>query len=338
MKIENIKIPNLGISKRFDRVTWLTDDKDRDILIDAVKKSISFVFSSDRRVCEEGLHSVASGTGPSMKMDKIGTEEVARYGGKVDIYAFADFLGEKFNWRIHKNPSRNGGYPEFSKYVKALEFLSDKFNSGYDYPVLKVYDNEFPTDKVEKIDRYLKTYKEIIEDCRGYLLRNLGYHWWSDGNSNIFSWGARLFIMSFRQSKRIEGNDISILPIDSEGNLLIDKINRFLRIVGEDIKVLYFRIDPEEHYGKEIGLVSSDSSGCWTFRKVFDLRDGLDKSIYLIIDLVYRELFLWGGNLESDSGGIVVLEDFLVDLQPERRRNIIEAMIKVFSNIQFIIK
>lgn len=44
MEIKRIEIPNLGISKDFDRVTWLTEDKNRDILIDAVKRSVSFVF------------------------------------------------------------------------------------------------------------------------------------------------------------------------------------------------------------------------------------------------------------------------------------------------------
>ena len=64
MNIKSIRIPNLGISKDFGRVNWLTDDENRDIIIDAVKRSVSFVFSNDRRVFEENLHSVAAGAGP----------------------------------------------------------------------------------------------------------------------------------------------------------------------------------------------------------------------------------------------------------------------------------
>lgn len=347
MKIENIEIPNLGISKRFDRVTWLTDDKDRDILIDAVKKSISFVFSSDRRICEEELHSVSSGQGPSMMMDKIGEDDLNKYGGTVDINVSADFDGKELNWRIYKKPSKNKGYPEFSKYVEALRFLSDKFESGYDYPVLKVYDNEFPNLVVSK------KYKEYLTCGRRHLLtegppRNYGYHWWSEGSSPIFFWGFRLFHSliwdthsRLRTPGSIDNENRGIFSILKDGSLIINKIGIFLRMVEPTIKPLFLTTSGDEDYLNKFYICSEDKNGgMWLNYNIIDLPgDGLGKAVYLVMDLTYREFFLESRDEErKTSGGIVVLEDFLVDLQPERRKEIIEAITKTFSNIQFIIK
>nr|DAV98819.1 MAG TPA: DNA double-strand break repair protein [Bacteriophage sp.] len=349
MKIENIEIPNLGISKRFDRVTWLTDDKDRDILIDAVKKSISFVLSSDRRICEEELHSVSSGQGPSMMMDKIGEDDLNKYGGTVDINVSADFAGGKFNWRIYKNPPKNKGYPEFSKYMEALRFLSDKFESGYDYPVIKVYDNGFPNLWGPK------RYKEYLTDDRRYILtegyppRNYGYHWWSEGSSPIFFWGFRLFhsLMWNKSSLlripgSIDNESRDKFPILKEGNLIINRIGIFLRMVEQTIKPLFLTASGDGDYLNKFYICTENKNGgIWLNYNIMDLPgNGLGKAVYLVMDLTYRELFLEskGYDERKISGGIVVLEDFLVDLHPERRRKMIEAITKVFSNIQFIIK
>jgi hypothetical protein len=347
MKIENIKIPNLGISKSFGRVTWLTDDKDRDVLIDAVKKSISFVFSSDRRVCEEELHSVASGQGPSMMMDKIGEEDLNKYGGTVDINVSADFDGKKFNWRIYKKTSKNKGYPEFSKYMEALRFLSDKFESGYDYPVLKVYNNRFPNMLGSK------KYKEYLNNGRRHLLtegppRNYGYHWWSDGNSPIFFWGFRLFhslIWDTQSRLRIPGGidneSRDKFPILKDGNLIITKIGIFLRMIEPTIKPLFLTTSGDGDYLNKFYMkVEDKNGGIWLNYNIMDLPgDGLGKAIYLVMDLTYREFLLESRDEDrKKSGGIVVLEDFLVDLHPERRRNIIEAITNTFRDIQFIIK
>lgn len=349
MKIENIDIPNLGISKDFDRVTWLTEDKNRDILIDAVKRSVSFVFSNDRRVCEENFHSVASGASPSMIMDKIGEEELNKYGGIVDINVSADFSGKDFNWRIYKKPSKNKGYPEFSKYKDAIRFLSDQFESGYDYPVLKVYDNGFPNLIAPK------EYKKYLTDGRRRVLtyslppRNYGYHWWKDGNSPIYFWGFRLFHSliwdtSFRL--RISGNMDSKtrdnFPILKDGNLIINKIGPFIKMVEPDIKPLFLTTSGEEDHINKFNIsVEDKNGGLWLNYNIMDLPgDGLGKAVYLIMDLTYRELFLSCRDCDErkKSGGIVVLEDFLVDLHPERRKKIIEAITKTFCNIQFIIK
>lgn len=348
MKIENIKIPNLGISKRFDRVTWLTDDKDKDILIDAVKKSISFVFSSDRRVCEEELHSVSSGEGPSMIMDKIGEDDLNKYGGTVDINVSADFDGEELNWRIYKKPSKNKGYPEFSKYMEALRFLSDKFESGYDYPALKVYDNGFPNLWGHK------KYKKYLTCDRRHLLtegppRNYGYHWWSDGNSPIFFWGFRLFhslIWDTQSRLRILGGidneSRDKFPILKDGNLIITKIGIFLRMIEPTIKPLFLTTSGDGDYLNKFYMkVENKNGGIWLNYNIIDLPgDGLGKAVYLVMDLTYRELFLKskGYDERKRSGGIVVLDDFLVNLHPERRKKTIEAITKVFSNIQFIVK
>lgn len=348
MRIENIKIPNLGISKSFDRVTWLTDDKDRDILIDAVKKSISFVFSSDRRVCEEGLHSVASGAGPSMKMDKIKEDDLSKYGGIVDINISADFDGKELNWRIYKKPSKNRDYPEFSKYIEALRFLSDKFESGYDYPVLKVYDNGFPNLWGPK------RYKEYLTDDKrhilteGYPPRNYGYHWWSDGSSPIFFWGFRLFhsLMWNKSSLlripgSIDNESRGKFPILKEGNLIINKIGILLRMVEPTIKPLFLTSSGDGDYLNRFYMNVEDKNGVWLNYNIMDLPgDGLGKAVYLVVDLTYRKLFLEskGYDERKNSGGIVVLEDFLVDLQPERRKRIVEAITNTFRDIQFIIK
>ena len=348
MRIENIKIPNLGISKRFDRVTWLNDDKDRDILIDAVKKSISFVFSSDRRVCEEELHSVASGSGPSMMMDKIKEDDLSKYGGVVDINVSADFDGKELNWRIYKKPSKNKGYPEFSKYMEALRLLSDKFESGYDYPVLKVYDNGFP-------DLDSKKYKKYLTNDRGHILtedyppRNYGYHWWSDGNSPISFWGFRLYrslIWDTDSRLRIPGSidneSRDNFLILKDGNLIINKIGIFLRMIEPTIKPLFLTTSGDEDYLNKFYICAEDKNGgMWLNYNIIDLPgDGLGKAVFLVMDLTYRKLFLEskGYDERKRSGGIVVLEDFLVDLHPERRKKIIEAITKTFSNIQFVIK
>lgn len=348
MEIKRIEIPNLGISKRFDRVTWLTDDKDRDILIDAVKKSISFVFSSDRRVCEENLHSVASGTGPSMIMDKIGEDDLSKYGGTVDINVSADFDGKEFNWRIYKKPSKNKGYPEFSKYIESLRILSDNFESGYDYPVLKVYDNGFPNLVVSK------KYKEYLNCGRRHLLidgppRNYGYHWWSDGNSPIFFWGFRLFHSliwdthsRLRTPGSIDNERRDNFLILKDGNLIINRIGIFLRMVEPTIKPLFLTTSGDEDYLNKFYIkVENENGGIWLNYNIIDLPgDGLGKAVYLIMDLTYRKLFLEskGYDERKESGGIVVLEDFLVDLQPERRKKIIESITNTFRDIQFIIK
>lgn len=350
MRIENIEIPNLGVSKSFDRVTWLTDDKDRDILIDAVKKSISFVFSSDRRVCEEELHSVASGSGPSMMMDKIKEDDLSKYGGVVDINVSADFDGKELNWSIYKKPSKNKGYPEFSKYMEALRILSDNFESGYDYPVLKVYDNGFPN----LWDPKNKKYKEYLNCDRRYILtegppRNYGYHWWSDGNSPIFFWGFRLFhslIWDTQSRLRIPGSidnesrdNFSILK---DGNFIINKIGVFLRMVEPTIKPLFLTTSGDGDYLNKFYICAENKNGgIWLNYNIMDLPgDGLGKAVYLVMDLTYREFFLKSREYDERkrSGGIVVLEDFLVDLHPERRKKIVEAIINTFRDIQFIIK
>lgn len=348
MRLNKILIPNLGIIKEFDRVSWLDNDKDKDIIIDAVKRSLSFLFSTDRRVCEREFHSVASGSGPSLNMDKIGTEEVAMYGGKVDIHAFADFLGDKLSWKIYKNPSKNKGYPEFSKYVETLKFLSDKFESGYDYPVLKVYDNGFPNLVVSK------KYKEYLTCGRRHLLtegppRNYGYHWWSDGNSPIFFWGFRLFHSliwdthsRLRTSGSIDNESRDNFLILKDGNLIINKIGIFLRMVEPTIKPLFLTTSGDEDYLNKFYICAEDKNGGMRLNyNIMDLPgDGLGKAVYLVMDLTYRNLFLEskGYDERKISGGIVVLDDFLVDLYPERRRKIIEAITNTFKNIQFIIK
>ena len=345
MEIKRIEIPNLGISKDFDSVTWLTEDKNRDILIDAVKRSVSFVFSNDRRVCEENFHSVASGSGPSMMMEKIKEDDLSKYGGVVDINVSADFDGKELNWRIYKKPSKNKGYPEFSKYMEALRFLSDKFESGYDYPILKVYDNEFPNLGFKKCGEYLT-------DDRRHLLtegppRNYGYHWWSDGNSPIFFWGFRLFHSliwdthsRLRTPGSIDNKSRDNFLILKDGNLIINKIGIFLRMVEPTIKPLFLTTSGDGDYLNKLYInVEDKNGGSWLKYDIMDLPDGLGKAVFLVMDLTYRELFLSCRDCDEGkkSGGIVVLENFLVDLHPERRKKIIESITKLFSNIQFII-
>ena len=79
----------------------------------------------------------------------------------------------------------------------------------------------------------------------------------------------------------------------------------------------------------------------WLNYNIIDLPgDGLGKAIFLVMDLIHRKLFLEskGYDERKISGGIVVLDDFLVDLHPERRREVTEAITNTFRDIQFIIK
>lgn len=353
MEIKRIEIPNLGISKDFGKVTWLTEDENRDIIIDAVKRSISFVFSNDRRTCEENFHSVAAGAGPSMMMDKIGEEELNKYGGIVDINVSADFAGNGLNWRIYKKPSKNKSYPEFSKYKDALKFLSEQFESGYDYPVLKVYNNGFPNTDIERHKRFISyRLEQIITNGNSLPLRNCGYFWWNDGESNTMFWEIRLYTAISLNLTIKTGIPISIiifdvdrvkeLPILKEESIITERIDKFLRIIGSPLKTLYLECDVDRKNGHGIsGICVEDRDGTWLKYDIIDLPgDGLGKSIYLVMDLTYRELFLSCRDCDErkKSGGIVVLEDFLVDLHPERRKKIIESITKIFSNIQFIIK
>ena len=131
------------------------------------------------------------------------------------------------------------------------------------------------------------------------------------------------------------------LSILKEGNLIISKIGMFLRMVEPTLKPLFLRSEIED--GKEeLKLYVEDrNDGTWLKYNILDLPgDGLGKAVYLVMDLTYRELFLSckDCNERKESGGIVVLEDIFVDLHPERRKKIIEAITKTFCNIQFIIK
>lgn len=349
MNIKSIRIPNLGISKDFGRVNWLTDDENKDIIIDAVKRSISFVFSNDRRVCEEKLHSVTSGAGPSMMMDKIGEGEINKYGGIVDINVSADFAGKDFSWRIYKKPSKNKGYPEFSKYKDALRFLSDQFESGYDYPVLKVYDNDFPNMKIKGYKKYFTNSRlYLLSDTNLSLPKNYGYHWWSDGKSSTLFWELRLS-RAIILDLSIKSEFPTIFDIEStkksqilkEEPLIMNGIDRFLKIIESPLKVRFLRWDENRENSHEISdICVEERDGTWLKYKIIDFPDGLGKAIYLVMDLTYRELFLSNRDYDKrkKSGGIVVLENMFVDLRPERRKEIIEAITKTFNNIQFIIK
>lgn len=130
------------------------------------------------------------------------------------------------------------------------------------------------------------------------------------------------------------------LSILKEENLIISKIGMFLRMVEPTLKPLFLRSEIED--GKEeLKLYVEDrNDGTWLKYNILDLPDGLGKAVYLAMDLTYRKLFLSCRDCDEGkkSGGIVVLEDFLVDLHPERRKKIIEAITKTFSNIQFVIK
>lgn len=110
-------------------------------------------------------------------------------------------------------------------------------------------------------------------------------------------------------------------------------------MVEPTLKPLFLRSEIED--GKEeLKLYVEDrNDGTWLKYDIMDLPDGLGKAVFLVMDLTYRDLFLKSRDEgRKKSGGIVVLEDFLVDLHPERRRKIIEAIINTFRDIQFIIK
>ncbi len=117
---------------------------------------------------------------------------------------------------------------------------------------------------------------------------------------------------------------------------LIGEYEAVKKAVGDFMKYMNQSDSCKVFYDRQIdGLMYQDGDGVYLIN---DLSAGYQSLVWLVFDIAYRMAILNPSKTENiaQTAGIVLIDEIDMHLHPKWQWNIINALRKVFTNVQFI--
>lgn len=261
MRLKKLEISNFKGFRKFsiefpESVTVLIGKNGcgKTTLVEAIKKSLSFLFTSDKKV---GRKFISAGV-PGLNIATFDTADfyyernAATPAVDISLKATASFGNVEKPWELYKRNFPNSSlFP--SKYRDAFVHAVASFENSGVYPVLAYYSDSFP----HREKRLSATVGKII--AGDTMPRNFGYYQWDADDACISVWEKRLCTMITRYTPTLA----EYVAVMSEKNRLEYKSAKGEELTRDERELLaettaaYGKLgDMLAPYFHEVGFVS----------------------------------------------------------------------------------
>lgn len=364
MILQNITIRNFRCFKEFSlnfgekaTVIFGKNGTGKTTLIHAIHKALSFIMYSDKTYVTEkikgkrkrrlvGVKTITNNN-PYLKVE--GFSKSGDYNNEedslIEIESHAE-IGDRLglDWRMSAFATNNRLRP--SGFIDAFRDFYNWYQQFGMLPVLAYYSDSFP----HKEDKKKSTGKKKVSK-----LRNFGYFDWNAVEGCTKEWTTRLEtnLFNIRQNRDmieklskpqdeadaetnkdlIEIKSKEVSRWQHENDAIVDSLKSFSRklLIEEQssIEVIGLGIHSEN---RNLCVVTSDGKEI-SFEH---LPSGYKRLFSLVLDLAYRCYILNNQDWKS-AFGIALIDEIDLHLHPELENVVLNRLLEIFPNIQFII-
>lgn len=332
-------------------------------LIDALHKSISFIFSNSIKLGDDYL----SSGNPALKVNSFSpgdyhidpkTKEVPV---AISLNADAIYHGEHLEWKLYKKTT-SGAALHTSKYNKAYKQFMKLWRSGADLPLLVFYSDSFPHRNIKATQFALDTIAKPI------IPRNFGYYQWDVEGACTSIWEIRLcnilakmtplytpalraaskimeleemlseedlidnadYLAAQKESKRL--SDI-MDPLQREESFVVERLSKFmsaLTSLDDQGYVLDYLVPIQSGESYKLNFVFHNGNTI----ALQDLPAGYRRLYSIVLDMACRSYILNDG---KEPSGIVLIDEMDLHLHPSLEQEVVGALHQAFPQVQFII-
>ncbi len=336
-------------------------------VISAIKKSLGFILSKDRR------QSVAFiGDGVYVKNESFerfdAHRDVASY--EMDGFSYPISLscqgyvgGQSISWRyLKEGPNHFLSQMDFRE---ALDIVLDRYHKTDEHialPLLAYFSDTYPHEN-RPLDQFSR---DVVNDSSGLIQRNVGYYKWQDSDNCSSFWHslffkayqhindytrglkaleARLKVgdnkniqaletrLKFLQEREFEVNYIARKLIDFTGAIpeLFNELE--MQVAGLTVENFQFGNSKKDHL--KVIFTNGEESLFET------LPLGYRRILSMVFEIAYRNFILNKRVLLEDKTmepeGVVIIDEVELHLHPALTQEIVERLHFAFPNIQFIV-
>lgn len=332
-------------------------------LIDALHKSLSFIFSNNRSLGNDFL----SSGNPSLKVNSFSPEDYhvdqkkKEVSHAISLHTTAVYHGEPIEWTLYKRTT-SGASLYTSKYQDAFNQFMRLWRGGANLPLLVFYSDSFPHRNVKETQYALGTI------ANSTIPKNFGYYQWDVEGACTSIWEIRLcnilaqmtplYTPAMRVASRILELKESLSPQDLESNeeykaaiLENERLTEIMTPLSNEETFVHERLSTFMEslpYLNDQGYIidyfvpiQSDESYrlCFTFKNgktlaLQELPAGYRRLYSIVLDMAYRSFILNG---DQEPSGIVMIDEIDLHLHPSLEQEIVNALHNTFPRVQFII-
>lgn len=328
-------------------------------IIDAIKRSLSFVFSKDRSI--ENPVSASAGylnLTPYNKQDVYFCSDTRDYVYPVHIQAQATFTKDATNlldWSLIKNNANSR--IQSSHYKDAYKTYTELTDKNQARPVFAYFSDSYP-----HIKSKISAEASGILKSSNALPRNFGYFEWDTETSCTMIWRHRFINVWEKWSSLKTAMDLiheRIARLDKKNTLDIAKeqallaqrtteanaIRNELLFIADAIKRFTAPMSIDNQNFEVLDIVvdyrGSDRYVEFLFangeKTIFDnLPAGYKRTFSIVFDIAYRSYIL-NSEAEKNVFGVVLIDEIDLHLHPTLEQEILQRFKNTFPNIQFIV-
>lgn len=329
-------------------------------VIDAIKQSLSFLFSKDKSIASPASASAGYlNMTPYSKGDAFFCAEERDHLYPIQIKAEATLLKDEahpLDWALTKNSA--SGKIQTSPYKKAYTTCIELMDKTQARPIFAYFSDSYPHIK-SNVNKEATT----VLKSSNPLPRNFGYYEWDAETSCTLIWRHRFINVWEKWSslktaidlikeriKRADSNNTSELT--KEQNTLdirvketkavqdelifiagcIKQFSASTHIANQDFEVLDIIVD---YRGSDRYVEFLFANGDKT---IFDnLPAGYKRIFSMVFDIAYRSFTLNGASGLNDIFGIVLIDEIDLHLHPTLEQEVLQRLKSTFPNVQFIV-
>ncbi len=336
-------------------------------IISAIKKSLSFMLSKDRRPSVAFI-----GDGVYVKNEGFDRFDAHRNLSDFETYGFsypislscrAYIGGQSIEWRYYKQGPKQ--LLSQLDYREALGIVLEQYrksDESHALPVLAYFSDTYPHEN-KPLDQFARA---VVNDPLALIQRNVGYYKWQDSDGCSSIWHS-LFLKAYQQindyTRGLKAVESRLNAVDKhniqalesrfkllqekefEVNYVIGKMVKFtgpipghfkeldMHVAGLTVESFQFGIRKEDHL--KVVLTNGEEMLFET------LPLGYRRVLSMVFEIAYRNFILNKRVLLDDRvmepEGVVIIDEVELHLHPALTQEIVERLSFVFPNIQFIV-
>ena len=328
-------------------------------IVDAIKRSLSFLFSKDKSIASPASASAGYlNMTPYIKGDAYFSAEERDYLYPIQVKAEATLLKNSaytLNWALTKN-SANGKI-QTSPYKEAYKTCIELTDKTQARPIFAYFSDSYPHIK-SKVN---KEATDVLKSSNP-LPRNFGYYEWDAETSCTLIWRNRFINVWEKWSSLKTSIDLineRIKRTDASNTKVLTQEKRILELRTEEAKTiqdeLLFIAGCVKQFSASVHLANQDfevldviveyrgseryveflfANGTKT---IFDnLPAGYKRIFSMVFDIAYRSFTLNGAGVK-DIFGIVLIDEIDLHLHPTLEQEVLQRFKSTFPHIQFIV-
>ncbi len=336
-------------------------------VITAIKKSLGFILSKDKR---QGVAFIGDGV-------YIKNESFDRFDAHRDVALFETdgfsypiilsctaYVGDQsIAWRYFKEGPKQ--LLSQLDYREALDVVLDVYHKSDDreaLPILAYFSDTYPHETTP-LDHFVKG---VVNDPSGKIHRNMGYYRWQDSDASTSIWHS-FFLKAYQQindythglkavearinagdnhnKKALESKFKLLQEKEFEVNYVIEQLVQFTGPIPEHFKGLDMQVAGLMVESFQLGKRKEDHLKVVLTNGEELLYDSLPlgyKRIFsMVFEIAYRNFILNKRVLLEDKAmeteGIVIIDEVESHLHPALTQEIVDRLSFTFPKLQFII-